>query len=240
MNWEPEVLCVFGRGIEKVDGIWQPTAYIERLSDEDCHAGFRTHGITPFDNDTRVVVAGAEINAVACAMLYKKFDDDGATPAVVIFAAGRTAYIANDPDLNLTEGRILCRRFRELAPPGERTEIVFQPGNKNTRDDLVETLKFAKERGFSRIAVISVTVHIPRCQEFMRYVPDEFISAMDVRWFASEPIVLQYFPEEYSYLWEAMISPAYIRTAERERKGIDDLRSGHYKFASWDQNPVKK
>jgi len=232
VDWKPDVLSVFGRGIEKVDGIWQPTAYIERLSEKGGHPGMRAEGITPFDNDPRIVIAGGEVNALACAMLYKEFATQRSVPKVVVFAAGRPAYLADDPDPDLTEGRVMHRWFLGSVIPQPGTQIVFQANNRNTRDDFVETLEFAKSRGLSRIAIITVQVHIPRCQEFLKHVPEEMKHGIDILWFASEPIVLRHFPEAYPELWEAMISPAYARTAERERKGIEDLRAGHYNFGA--------
>ncbi len=231
-NWTPQVLCVFGRGIEKVNGVWKPTAYIERLSESNGHPGVRVEGITPFDDDPRVVIAGGDINATALAVLYEEFFGLGSPAEVVAFAAGRPSYLANEPDQTLTEGKVMHRHFLSITDPWRATEIVFQSGNRNTRDDLAETLALAKIRRFSGIGIITVGIHIPRCQEFMKHVPVDLLEGVEIRWFASEPIVLRYLPSEYRSLWEAMISPAYTRTAERERRGIADLRAGKYNFGS--------
>lgn len=229
IEWKPQVLCVLGRGIERMDGTntWRPTAYVERLSEENGHSGLRIENITAFDEDPKVVISGGEVNAVAGALFYKELALAGAPPAVVTFAGGRPAYLAKEPQ-HITEGRILYERFQEVSLH-TRSEIVFQDGNSNTRDDLQETLKLAQERSFRRIAIVTVTVHIPRC---LAFVSSNWLQGMEIRFFASEPIVHRFLPGEYEYLYEAMISPAYTRTAERERKGISDLRAGRYNFGS--------
>lgn len=233
MNYD--ILCVFGRGIEKVNGVWQPTQHIERLSEKGGHPGVRVEGIDMNDGDLRVVIAGADFNAFATALLYKRLVAEQRPPAILVFAAGRPAYIADDPDPNLTEGRILKERFLEVVQLHPSTEVLIQGSNRNTRDDLLQTLSFARDRGLRGIGIISVLVHLARCQEFFRKAlevePD--FEDYGVHFLASEMILMQELPPGLTeFLAEVLISAAYCRTAERERKGIDDLRAGKYDFGS--------
>lgn len=229
-----EVLCVFGRGIEKVNGVWKPTQHIERLSEKNGHPGVRVEGIDMNDDNPRVVIAGADFNAFATALLYKRLVAERRPPAILVFAAGRPAYIADDPDPNLTEGRILKERFLEVAELHPSTEVLIQGSNRNTRDDLLQTLSFAQERGLHGIAIVSVLVHLCRCQEFFKKALEAKPEFADygVRFLASEIILMQEEPEFVLWLPELLISAAYCRTAERERKGIADIRTGKYDFGS--------
>lgn len=232
----PDILCVFGRGIEKVDGVWRPTAYIEKLSPENQHPGVRypENTIDMDGDDPQVVIAGAEINALATATLFASWRAAGSPPKVVTFAAGRPRYIAEDPDPTLSEGRLLKEVFlREVEPIADGVEVVMQTTNRNTRDDLLKTLHLAKTRGFQRIVIVSVLVHVPRCMEFLRHalLAEPSFSNISVEFFASETVVLNHC-SGYEFLYRAMISKAFARTAERERRGIADLQSGKYDFVS--------
>jgi len=229
-----DILCVFGRGIEKVNEVWVPTQHIEELSDKNGHPGVRAPGIDMNDDNLRVVIAGGEFNALATALLYNRLVAEERPPVILVFAAGRPAYIADDPDPTLSEGRVLLEYFRRRAILREGTEVLIQDKNRNTRDDLMQTLFLARERGLRGIGVISVLVHLARCQEFFRKaleVKPEFES-YGVRFLASETILMQEESEFTPMLSELLISAAYCRTAERERKGIADLRAGKYYFGS--------
>ena len=233
-TFTPEILCVFGRGIEKVNGVWRPTAYIEKLSPDNQHPGDRypEDQIDMNGDDPQVVIGGAEINALATTALYNSLWDAGSLPEVVTFAAGRPKYIADDPDQTLSEGQLLKQVFlRESWFDPAQTETVMQTTNRNTRDDLLETLHLAKTRGYRRVAIVSVLAHIARCMEFLRWalIAKPKFNDIEVKFFASEPVVLNHYPD-YNFLYEAMISKAFARTAERERRGIADLREGRYDF----------
>lgn len=224
------LLCVFGRGIEKVDGVWEPTQAIEQLSEQSGHPGVRIPDITGDSDDSRVVIAGGEYNVQAAAWLY----DQGQTPAVLVFAAGRPNYLLSDPDPTLSEGKVMLHRFRQLVTLSDSTQVVIQDQNKNTRDDLVQTLFLARDHQLQNVTIISVLVHLPRCREFLRsaLAAEPSLDYCRVEFVAAEMVLMQHRPELRATLQGLLISKAYCRTAERERKGIEDLRSGKYNFGS--------
>lgn len=113
-------------------------------------------------------------------------------------------------------------------------EIMIQDKNRNTRDDLLQTLTLARDHGLRRIGIISVLVHLARCQEFLKKAVEaepEFEN-YEIQFFASEMILMQEQPKLTPWLAELLISKAYCRTAERERRGAADLRAGKYDFSS--------
>ena len=230
------MLCVFGRGIEKVNGEWQPTQYLERLSEKNGHSGFRTENLDANSDDSRIVVAGAQLNVWAAADHFREeFLYSGIKPKLVAFAAGRPNYIANDPDPTLSEGKILRESFLWECPEADgSTEIVVQDKNKNTRDDLLETLFMAKARGIENVTIISVLVHLARCHEFLKaaFVAEPELKGYNVQFLASEAILMQTRPSLVPQLSSFLISKTFCRTAERERKGIGDLLAGRYDFGT--------
>ncbi len=232
MGFRSEVLCVFGRGIEKVNGAWQPTAMIERLENNQ-HPGVRTNGISANDDDERIVIAGAELNVLAAVALYREAKRESTAPRTIVFAAGRPKYIADDPDPDLTEGGVLRGVFLAHLPDCE-AEIVLQTRNRNTRDDLLETLRLAVSHGYASITIVSVQVHLPRCREFLHWALKAYpeLARVEVQFVASEHVVAAHWPERALEAQEVLISRAYARTAERERKGIEDLRAGRYDFGT--------
>ena len=232
MNFD--ILCVFGRPIEKVNGHWQLSAYFERITETGAHPGIREEDIDPNSEDPRIVIAGAEVNALACAVLFEKLRNEGAPPKVVIFSAGRPPYLRNDPDPDLNEAQIFREFFLKHARPSPETELVLQTQNINSYGDIVETLRLAQRKGLQSIGLVTLTVHMARCREFFRHALKQEVGflGMQVGWFASEPLVLEEFSANYAFLWEAMISKAYARTAEHERKGITDLREGRYRLTA--------
>ncbi|MDO8472124.1 MAG: hypothetical protein Q7S64_03200 [bacterium] len=226
----PSVLCVFGRGIEKVEGVWEPTQAIEQLSEQGGHPGERIPGIECNSDDGRVVIAGGEYNVRAAVWLH----DQGQPPAVLVFAAGRPNYLLSDPDPTLSEGKIMLGRFTQQVVLSDSTRVVIQDQNKNTRDDLVQTLFLARDNKLHNVTIVSVTVHLPRCREFLQsaLAAEPSLACCRVEFVASEMVLMHYEPKLCATLQELLISKAYCRTAERERKGIEDLRGGRYNFGS--------
>ncbi len=230
-----DILCVFGRGIEKANG-WHPTQGIERLSEKNGHSGICAGDLEMNSDDPRVVIAGSEFNAMAASELFSGLVSGGRDAPLVVFAAGRPNYLADDPDPTLTEGRIMKEYFvQRLEYLGHKAkEIIIFDKNKNTRDDVLQVLHLAKERGLRQITIVSVLVHLARCQEFYEFALKAEAGFRDygVKFIAAEAVLMMKMPHVTSYLSQLLISKAYCRTAERERKGIEDLRAGRYNFGT--------
>lgn len=242
-----DALVVFGRGIEKSGETWVPTAYLECRGPSEQGGRFRAAGLT-LTSET-AVVAGAHANVLAAVHLLTDILAKGELP-VLVFAAGRPVYLEKEHD-ELAEGDVLFNTLKAsigLAGILSRLDVQIQRNNKNTFDDVRETLRMAVVRGFSHIAVISVLVHLPRIVEFHRHLVlhDLSFAKVSVDFRASEFVLLGKGPvasllclEDPSIqgpLNDAAVakilnSPAYRRTADMEANGIQDFRDGRYRFS---------
>jgi hypothetical protein len=239
------IVC-FGRGIERVrcgdQLVWKSTAYLEKLSDNK-HSGYRTEQLSLESGDEDVVVAGAYANMMATAELFKTL---GA--GLIMWAAGRPDYLKDEPE-TVSEGSILFEEFKQEVGPAlldfYYPTIRIQANNKNTRDDLLESLALARKMKVSGLIVVSVFVHLPRIVEFYRCAlrADPSLSDISVRFAASElvllglgdvvqvlqledPNVQEKF--EHALFSEIVESAAYRRTVAREARGIRALKEGRY------------
>jgi hypothetical protein len=224
-------LCILGRGIEQVktnrQSVWRPTRYIELLAEVGTHTGKRFRGLTI--DDSSAVIAGSNANTLAAIELFTTCRTARKVPKLVIFAAGRPDYLANESDKELTEGRILAERFvRGARPRPDETRIVVLKNNRDTRDDIAETLKLVLSAGLRELIVLTVSVHIPRASEMVRMLP---VPGVDIQFISAEELLAcRYRCRKWpSRLLERLSSTeAYRRTAEREERGLLALRSGTY------------
>ena len=153
-------LCVLGRGIERVQthwgAVWRPTRYLEQPSEHGGHSGTR-HPAAP--GDATALIAGSNASTLAACTLFHRLRSQGAAPNLVIFAAGRPAYLA--AEATLSEGLVLQRAFtRRLGDHARDTETIVLAENRNTYDDINSTARLAAERRIAQVAIVTVGVHI--------------------------------------------------------------------------------
>jgi len=249
-----DVLCIFGRGIEKDErGIWQPTAYLEEMTSDNQHGGQRKNGLRLSSENPRVVIAGAYANAMAAAHIWNGLHWNNLPgvqpPSVVVFAAGRPKYLQAEPPDEVWEGKPLYDAMKNSCAenPAISSEIVFQRDNRNTRDDLLQTLKMARSRRFKNVAIVSVLVHLRRIAEFLRHalIEDPSLATINTILYSSELVLASTGnvknllllddpkvagPLNHLTISRIIESPTFRRTAEREKRGIEDLREGRYDF----------
>ena len=228
----PDVLCVFGRGIQKrtngQEEIWEPTEHVEQLTPEGQHPGTFLGDPDPNSDDPSVRVGGGKMNTIAAAFLFKGWREHGSRPGIVVFAAGRPNYLALEPP-ELSEGAILREWFMGRTESKD-AEIILQDQNKTTLDDLEKTLWLAKQRTLSSVAVVTVLPHIARCMEFLKQVRKTFpqLTPIEATFISSEIVMAYGYPKSAQRILETMNSKAYERTMFWERKGIADFRAGTY------------
>ncbi|MEK7115084.1 MAG: hypothetical protein AAB847_01870 [Patescibacteria group bacterium] len=232
---------------------WQPTAYLEQTNSGQ-HSGQYTNGLSLNSDDENVLIAGGCANSLATADLFVHQVISGNFPQLLAWAAGRPRYLEQEPP-ELSEGSVLFKYFeshlKRMSPDVfemlGNTRMEFQTKNRNTRDDLLQSLEMAKQMNLSKLIIISVFVHLRRIAEFYKFAlqarPD--FADIEVEFKASEMILFDA-PDVQSNLfledaevagvfndlaWAKIIeSKVYRRTAAREAKGIEDLHAGRYKF----------
>jgi hypothetical protein len=248
------IVC-FGRGIERVRLVgWRPTAYLEKMTQDWQHSGHRVEGLQlDCCDDDHVVIAGGHANAMATAQLFRDCANQNNLPKLIAWAAGRPRYLENGP-ADVSEGSVLFAEFKEeigedYAGRFASVRLEFQAQNRNTRDDLLQSLATAHDMGLERMVVVSVLVHLQRINAFLAHALREApqFAKIKVELVASDVLLrTRQFSggikcalalddpglESVNHLALAQIieSPVYRRTAAREAKGTADLRAGRYNF----------
>lgn len=190
-QFKPEGIAVFGRGIEKgwvVDGRtgektyqWRPTSMLEKTGERGSHTGERVLGLDQLDEaDDSVLIGGCNANVLAATYLLRKFPDVN----FLAFAAGRPAYLKNEP-AGLSEGTVMAERFfRKAARFDDRfrglgidsfedlrgykfiglpgLNIFIEDKNTATNQDIEQTLDLAYQNRIKRLQMITIGVHAPR------------------------------------------------------------------------------
>jgi len=237
-----ECLVILGRGIEKVNvegkEVWKPTRYIQRLNSKGFRTGSREPALGANDatETEKVFVAGGTANVLAGIEFYEMFKEKGQEPKLVIFAAGRPAYLDEEP-AGFNEGEPMKEIFdRRIG--NEDHETIIQGDDKNTKDDVVNSLKNALEKGMETVAIINTEIAMPRTQEFYKLALQENpeFSQLKVYFIESErllkerykdnPVALSEFEKIQN---ELKSSEAWKYTKEREDGGIQAIRDGKYK-----------
>lgn len=232
LNGGFEILCLLGRGIEHVrigpDLVWRPTRYVERPTLEGRHTGLRHRSAAPHDDSS--LIAGSNAIIIAGCQLLKEIDRFGEL-RLVIFTGGRPSYLEACSPLGLTEGQIMLERFRRRLEDSDFEHLILAK-NRNTRDEMRETCQAAVCRGLTRVRAVTVSVHVPRTQEFARQACREF-PGISVCVEAAEDVLSRRYsnrPRCLEEIHKVKASPCYVRTAEREQRGLEALRSGNYGF----------
>lgn len=240
-----DAIVVLGRGIGKDShGIWRPLSYFVESS---MHSGVFNNQVSP-ESETNIV-GGGNANTLALFHFYRQLSKKGDPPKLVIFAAGRPDYLAHEgPDLS--EGSVMRDKFlgkletRNIQQP----ETVILDKNKNTADDMAESLRIIQKRGLQNVVAITVGVQIERAQEFLKLareqagIPENEVH-IDFR--ASEDILMGV-SDKYKRRFEDVVvaqpgkqkprhlhesynqTEAYKTTEAMEKRGVARLKAGTY------------
>lgn len=237
-------LVVLGRGIEKVsvkdkdenrEPKWRPTRLLEIMDRKGWHPG-RANAFACLQR-TDAVVGGGNANTIAAAWYYRLLHRASSCPEVIIFAAGRPDYLADEHE-SLTEGTVMVEKFlrktRMLGVTAENVRILA--GNRNTYEDVLESLLTCKKRGIRQATVITVEVHMSRTVAFFCFVREKYpdLRRVRVHFKTAEELLLSRYAnhswiEKIRHeLQELRTSPAYAATWQKEKIGIRALREGRY------------
>ena len=192
------VIVVLGGGLILENGRWRTTSFPE--------PGDR-HGIL---GDRLRVEAG-------CARWKRR-------PEFLVLASGGTGQLAD------TEGApavalVLKREMVELGVPEDR--ILTETASANTRGQLIETARMARELGIGRLEIVSNRYHLPRIRALLECDPELAAAyrALRVDVVSAEEELL----ESDRRRWDGPIREAYAseamrRRIEREAEGIARIR----------------
>lgn len=229
-----DAIVVLGRGIGKdSSGKWRPISY---LVESSLHSGVFNNQVSP-DNETGIV-GGGNANTLALFHAYEQLSSAGSPPQLVIFAAGRPNYLAGE-NPELSEGSIMRDKFlsKLTAKDIPEPETIILDQNKNTRDDMVESLKMIKERGLRNTVIITVGVQIERAEEFLKLARGQAgISEKDVHIdFKAAEDILKEASDKYKGRFGKTSkhvgykqTVGYKKTEEMEKRGVQRLHDGTY------------
>lgn len=240
-----DAIIVLGRGVGKDShGHWKPLTYFVEGS---MHSGTVNNMVDPDDETS--IVGGGNANTLALFHFYKQHIETGVQPSLVIFAAGRPDYLAHE-DPHLSEGSVMRKKFLgklETSNIEQQPEAVVLDRNKNTADDMAESLRLMKEKGLHNAVAITVSVQIARAEEFLKLAREHAgISESDVNIdFKASEDILEDVSDKYKKGFEDVVvaqfgkkprhlhesydqTKAYQNTKAMEKRGVARLKAGTY------------
>jgi len=241
LGFTPELLVILGRSVEftveKGRLKFRPTGIYSRWNPE-------TRDLIPelnFANPPRgnsedTYVSGGNSNVLGAIHYLRDLSMRGHYVKEIVFAAGRPPYLQKLTD-SMTEGDIMLGRFNVLARHYSLPEVPIGNfrSNRNTWDDVKETLRLAKEKGYINVAMVSIGLHLPRIAEFIKeYESREgarLNSDLNIQLLDSWTILSEASSHYKEIFKNAEKSEAYKKTFEMEENGIRQLKNGTYKLA---------
>jgi hypothetical protein len=250
-------IVVLGRGVGVKPGsdldkvragrgdLIEPTGYLERAVVSDPSKGDFGPEQHPVFNEpvevgaepTESRYAGAKANIEAAQEIVKAIlGDKNRELAGICFAAGRTPDMKEYASEGWTQGMVLAKDFLDGVPDLTNSGIrfVFEPENVNTYDDLAASLLWAQKEGCSEVIMVTVGIHMKRTYLMTRAVLEgmrrEFGEGNipQVRFLASEPLVMKKGEERKAEVREVMESRGHNVTLAREQRGVEQVKSGTY------------
>lgn len=131
-----------------------------------------------------------------------------------------------------------------------RDAITLEENSWDTYTEMIEMIKIAEEKGWTKISIITNDYHIPRVKEFFSQLErlssqdsdtteriTKFKQKVEVSFIAAETI-LENISGHYKHLLSLVReSEGYRQRLLAEERGIDALRSGDYRL---EEDPLKK
>lgn len=239
-----DCLVIVGHGIEKVVGNktdpakaprWEPTRFFYKLDERGFRTGFREKGITA--NDENVIVAGGTAETLAASELINQLQSRRKPFKLIIFAAGRPAYIQEHEPNNpgITEGRVMNRYLDKKVKVSKKAMKVFLDANRNTQDDIEGSLQTALEKDIRSLTFLTLKIRRPRCEALLEQTlaeHPEYAGLKIVFTSAEDLLRLRY--KRHTKIFERILqefytSKAYELMKQREQQGIDALKDQSYK-----------
>lgn len=212
LSGTPNVIFILSGGIKKNRRGYKSPSY-----NEIDHAG---------------LVTGSKARVIAAAEISKSF------PKTIIVTT--SSVNPNEP----THANVMTQELKRLKVP--ESKIVREEQSYDTLSEMVEMIKLASEKEWFRIVAITSRYHIPRVQEMYNrlrsIIPKEdapeFYEALEqlekrgssVKFVAAEDILPHRSHRYKNLIAEVENTSGYIERVEAEKRGLEALRSGNYKF----------
>lgn len=211
----PDLLAVLGRGIQRVDGRWTPTSYLEVYNG-------RRHSATPLrggDEHPQCRVGGSQINIDAAVEVLKR----APIPCVLAYCP-RAKYlrVIDGPSENAVMTQALLKRLPDAEV------IRWTERDRGPSDTLIEirdVVQLARQRGFRHVLFLTILAHVPRV---LLLAEREIPSPIRFTVASSETVLLAHRPKLYRRISKLMASRAFVRSVNLEILGVNRLLAGSY------------
>lgn len=225
-----DILAILGRGIQWLEshGQWVLTEDLEVCGENGGHLIVR---VPADDENPNCLVGGGELNLQAGLELYRE------DAKIVVCAYSWQAKYLREVGAP-SESQIMSAMFLERARGINLPEPIIQIWDENvlyelpsnTNRELQNIFELAVSGGFSRVALLTVAVHLPRTMLFTRkHLEHPAFQGLKVGFFSAEQVLLGANAEFYApRIMSLRRSKAFQRSAVKELKGIQDFLTGDY------------
>lgn len=225
-----DIVAILGRGIQRAfkGGPWVLTEDLELCDKDSAHLPVHAEAD---DDSPFCMIGGGEMNLLAGFYLACKFK-----PAVMVCAhGGRSKYLESigaPSESEVMTGYLGTLLSTVKHDPIGEFEIVIWPRERqlpvpaNTRQELLNIFDLALDRGLSRIAIVTVGVHVPRTATYIAKHLSVYPQYRELNpvLLESEEVLLDTDREKYAARVETMrASKAFARNWAREADGIQKI-----------------
>ena len=198
------IIAILGGGVIKgPDGVW-------------CSLDFKSGGAL-YD------APGSYERVVATSFLWKENQD---AFVVVLGGKGQMKNILDAPTL----AEVIARELRELGVPEEK--IIEERESGTTYQQLLALVKITKENSAEKITIVSNRYHLPRVLAMVHHAPElQEFSLLNIMFQPAEDVLIANEPEKWKESIDFVYSSVEMKAlTEKEKKGIQQIREGRYKF----------
>jgi len=118
-----------------------------------------------------------------------------------------------------------------ITKPLVKTEFIVQEQNRNTQEDLYQSLFLAIDRGMYSMTIITIELHLPRIKTFYNLACLKYpkIQTLPAVFKSAEEILIKRHRYYKNLFYTVRLTEAWKRTLAQEQQGISDLKNGIYR-----------
>ena len=192
--------------------------------------GFRSPSYASGDQNG---ITGSRARVIAASEIAKAF------PEITIVTTSDSTPLDQPSDASVMKEELLERNV-------DSGQIELEEESTSTHTELLEMMKIAMERGWSKVALVTNDYHIPRAKlmfEKLETIPGGLISEEEfaaVKAFRESGIQVEFISAEAiisnaNHLYKTLIDKVhkgegYKNRVEREQNGVRELEEGTYKL----------
>lgn len=186
------------------------------VAEKDPQTGRTAYRSTTYEEGDAFGTLGSIARVRAAALLAKKY------PQAFLVTTGKEG-----PD-GMSHARIQASELEALSVSPER--IVREESSVNTKTQIEESLRIARERGWRRVLFISNEYQTERVKTFVEHLDER--PACEVAYQGAESVLSEYDPVFSAEFARIRQSEPYERRLAAEARGVAAIKSGAYHSAA--------